>query len=104
MAINATVTPNLDEINHIPGDLRESIVTLTVGAADTYVTGGFAVPPSLFGFTSIKYCDIYHSLGYAAYFNAATGNIQVFSAAGTELANASAALQSTKFVLQAVGR
>lgn len=103
MAVNPTIASNLDEINHIPGDLKESVVTLTVGGADTYVTGGFSVPASVFGFSSVKYCDIISSLGYTAVYTAA-GLIKVFSAAGTELANASAALQGSTFTVQALGR
>lgn len=101
-----TVAP-VTVVNHVPGDLRESIVSLTFGAADTYVTGGFAVTPATFGFAqSITLIEpgISTTGGYSFIYNPVTGKVLVFSAAGTQLVNASAALQNDTVILQALGK
>lgn len=101
-----TVAP-VTVINHIPGDLRESIITLTFGAADTYVTGGFAVTPATFGFAqSIAFIEpaVSATGGYIFQYIPGTGKVKVFSAQGTELANTSAVLQNDSVQLQALGK
>lgn len=101
-----TVNP-VAVVNHVPGDLRESIIKLTFGAADTYVTGGFAVTPATFGFSqAISFVEpaVSNTGGYVFQYNPATGKILAFSAAGTQLANASAALQNDIVYIQALGQ
>lgn len=100
-----TVNP-VKVVNHIPGDLRESIISLTFGAADTYVTGGFAVTPATFGFAqAIVFLEpaVSQTGGYVFQYNPATSKVLVFSAQGTQLVNASAALQNDVVQLQALG-
>jgi hypothetical protein len=94
---------------HVPGDLKEVIATGTVGAADTYVTGGFTIDLSVYGLNSIVVVDtIVFSTGHWGIYvpgtTTANGKIKVFSAAATELVNASAALQNATFVVQVLGK
>lgn len=85
-------------LTHAVGDLKESMMIGTIGASDTYVTGGWALSPATFGLQQIIAVDVSPAgVGHPLFWNAATGNIQAFSAAGTELVNASAALQNAKF-------
>lgn len=91
---------------HLPGDTIESFVSLTFGASDTYVTGGIPLNISHFGFnTKIIYVEpsISNVGGYTFVWVPSTQNMMVFSASGTQLASASAALQNDTVVLQAYG-
>lgn len=100
----ATVLPT-GALWHVYGDMKEGVVTGTVGAADTYVTGGFTVTPASLGLQVIYFADpVSFSNGYTGVFNPATGLLKVFSAAGTELANASVALQSATFTFAVRGK
>lgn len=88
---------------HVVGDLKEAVLQGTVGAADTYVTGGFSIPAPN-GANAIVSVDVGNiGTGHMAFWNPSTQKVQVFSAAGTELANASAALQSAVFLLNVRG-
>jgi hypothetical protein len=88
---------------HVVGDTKESVLKGVVGAADTYVTGGFTlpVPP---GANAIAYVSpAVLGSGHFGSWNPATSLFQIFSAAGTELVNASAALQSVVFIVTIAG-
>lgn len=107
MAVAPTFVSNLPGAasSHVPGDLKEAFFTLTVGPADTYVTNGFAVTPAQFGLTSITDLDVRSfSTGHWGVYVPAGGLIKVFSAAATELANASAALQSATVTVKVTGK
>jgi len=105
MAVAPSFAPLIPGGVHIPGDFKEFLFTLTVGAADTYVTGGFVVLPASVGVNSFAYVSpVIMATGHYGVWNYATGKLQVFSAAGTELANASAALQNTTFVFEGYGK
>ena len=78
----ATVAP---VSNHVPGDLREIIVTITADAS--YPTGGYAV--TFPGITNAIFVDTQSSsAGHPAVWNYATGKLQFFTSGGTEVANA----------------
>lgn len=90
---------------HVVGDGKAVTQKGTVGAADTYLTNGFTIAPSSFGLTSITQMDpVVFSTGHWGYYEPSTQLLKVFSAAGTELANASAALQSATFWVNATGK
>lgn len=97
-----SLLPNGKQV-HVVGDMKEAVLQGTVGAADTYVTGGFALPavPGANGIVSVDIGNI--GTGHMAFWNPSTQKVQVFSAAGTELANASAALQSAVFLVNIRG-
>jgi hypothetical protein len=91
---------------HVPGNLYESIISLTFGAADTYVTGGIPLLPSTFGFNqAIVIVEDSTSItgGYSFVWNPTTQKLVCFSAPGTQLASASAALQNDIVQLIALG-
>ena len=89
---------------HIPGNFKEVLTTGTVGASDTYATGGFAFLPATVGLTTfVSVLPVTFSTGHWGIYLPATGKIQVFSAAATELANASTALQGATFTVLAKG-
>lgn len=90
---------------YIPGAYKEIYFTGTVGAADTYATGGFAFSPSSFGLTTFLWVSpVAFSTGHWGIWDKTNAKIKVFSAAATELANASAALQNATFTVQAAGK
>lgn len=105
MAVNPTyvsLLPNGKQ-THVTGDVKEAVLQGTVGAADTYVTGGFALPTPN-GANGIVYAAATNmGSGHMCAWNPSTKLLQVFSAAGTELANASAALQNVVFVVVITG-
>jgi hypothetical protein len=104
MAVAPTYANNIPGGVHVPGDRKEVLVTGTVGAADTYVTGGFSFTPAQVGLSTINYmAPVVFSTGHWGIFLPATNLIKVFSAAATELANASTALQSATFAIKAIG-
>jgi hypothetical protein len=105
LAVAPTYVSALPAATHVVGDGKEAIAVGTVGAADTYVTGGFALAPSSFGMQQILFVDVSPAgTGHPLVWNQATGLIQAFSAAGTELVNASAALQNAKFNIRVFGK
>lgn len=107
MAVAPTYATQLAEGKtlHVLGDAKAVTQKGTVGAADTYVTGGFTVAPATFGLTTITQMDpIVFSTGHWGYYEPSTALVKVFSAAATELANASAALQSATFWVNASGK
>lgn len=105
MAVAPSYVSQLPGVTHVVGDGKEAVAVGTVGAADTYVTGGFAITPAQFGMQQIIFVDVSPAgTGHPLAWNAATGNIQAFSAAGTELVNASAALQNAKFNIRVFGK
>jgi hypothetical protein len=107
MAVAPTYVSQLIEGKtvHVVGDVKSITHKGTVGAADTYVTNGFAVAPATFGLQSIVQMDpVVFSTGHWGYYEPSTGLIKVFSAAGTELVNASAALQNATFWVNATGK
>lgn len=93
-----SLLPNGKQV-HVVGDMKESVLQGTVGAADTYVTGGFALPTIPGANSTIFVNAVNFGSGHVGFWNPSTKLMQVFSAAGTELANASAALQNIVFVL-----
>lgn len=104
MAHTFTGQHTLGSLNAVGGAVRESAVIWTVDAAYTYATGGFALSPGAVGLSTIYFCaPITFDNGYWGVYVPSTGKIKVFSAAGTELANASAALQNAKALIQAAG-
>lgn len=96
----------------VEGALRVALVSLTFGAADTYVTGGFTLLPSNFGFPSrivMVEPSISNIGGYqfswvpSSSAPGTTGQLFCFSAAGTQLGSGSAALQNDVIFLTAWG-
>lgn len=105
MAVAPTYVPNVPGGVHIPGDYKEFIFTGTVGGADTYVTNGFSFTPATVGLNSFAQVNaVVFSTGHWGVFVPASNLIKVFSAAATELANASAALQGATFVVSGEGK
>lgn len=107
MAVAPTYASDLEGSNayHIPGDYKEANFTGTVGAADTYVTGGFTILASSVGLKRLtQVAPVIFSTGHWGMYLPATGKIKVFSAAATELVNASTALQGATFTVAALGR
>lgn len=90
----------------VPGNLRVGIVSLTFGAADTYVTGGIPLTSATFGFPT-KIVNVHPAIsqtgGYLFTWVPSTSSLICFSAPGTQLASASAALQSDVVILIAEG-
>lgn len=83
------------------GNFHEIFIQGTIGAADTYATGGIAVTPANLGVQTILNIEpVLFSTGHWGVWVPSTGKIKVFSAAATELANASAALQNATFVVK----
>lgn len=93
-----SLLPNGKQV-HIVGDMKEAVLQGTVGAADTYVTGGFAVPALSGANNVLVVSPVNFGSGHTGAWNPVTKLMQVFSAAGTELANASAALQNVVFII-----
>lgn len=94
----------LGGLNQVPGVVRDVAVTITIGASDTYATGGIAISPADVGLSSILWGEpVVFSTGHWGVYVPATGKIKVFSAAGTELVNASAALQNATALFRAGG-
>lgn len=86
------------------GNFHEIFTLVTIGAADTYATGGIAVSPQNVGVGTIVNIEpVLFSTGHWGVWVPATGKIKVFSAAATELANASAALQNATAVIKGQG-
>lgn len=93
------------KVAHVVGDSKAVTFKGTVGAADTYLTNGFTITPASLGLQAITQMDpVVFSTGHWGYFEPATGLLKVFSAAATELANTSAALQSATFWVNATGK
>lgn len=88
--------------SHTPGDCKEVVGVGTIGSAETYATGGFTVTPASYGLNQIYYfAPVLFSTGHWGFY---TGSkLKVFSAAGTELANASTALENATFNIHIVG-
>jgi len=83
------------------GNFHEIFCLMTIGAADTYATGGIAVSPQDVGVGTILNIEpVLFSTGHWGVWVPATGKIKVFSAAATELANASTALQNATAVIK----
>lgn len=83
------------------GNFHEIFALVTIGAADTYATGGIAVVPADVGVQTILNIEpVLFSTGHWGVWVPSTGKIKVFSAAATELANASTALQSATAVVK----
>ena len=101
------VAGSASALNNVGGAFRESAVLWTVDAAYTYpnpagITG--VITPAVLGFSQIYFiAPVLFSNGYWGYWDIANSALHVFSAAGTELVNASAALQGAKALIQAVG-
>lgn len=106
MAVAPTYATKLSDGKQfvVAGDRREVYATGTVGAADTYATGGFALAAATLGFeVGFDYvAPVTFSTGHWGIYTG--GNIKVFSAAATELVNASAALQNATFDVHAIGK
>lgn len=100
------VAGSASALNNVGGAFRESAVLWTVDAAYTYTTNGVTgvITPAALGFGTIYFiAPVLFSTGHWGYWNIATNKLVVFSAAGTELVNASAALQGASALIQAVG-
>lgn len=92
----------LGSLNAVGGAIRETAALWTVDGAYTYTTGGFALSPGAVGLSSIYFIGpVVFSTGHWGMYTG--GKIKVFSAAGTELVNASAALQGATALIQAGG-
>ena len=105
MAVAPTYATNVPGGIHIPGDYKELTFTGTVGASDTYVTGGFSIPAATLGVTNIAHVDpVMFSTGHIGFYLPATNLLKVFSAMGTELANTSTALQNATFIVKGIGK
>jgi hypothetical protein len=107
MAVAPTYASQLLEgkVIHVVGDVKSATLKGTVGAADTYVTNGFSLTAATLGMTTVIQIDsIIFSTGHWGYYEPATALVKVFSAAGTELVNASAALQNATFWINATGK
>lgn len=95
----------------VSGSLRFGMISLTFGAADTYVTGGFLVTAASFGFPTkiVTVEDATSQVGGYPFVYVPTvgtpgqGSMVCFSSAGTQLASNSAALQSDTVLLFAWG-
>ena len=104
MAHTFTGQHTLGGLNAVGGAVRETAAIWTVDSAYTYATGGFALSPGAVGLSSILFCaPIVFSTGHWGVYVPSTGKLKVFSAAGTELANASTALQNATALIQAAG-
>jgi len=93
-------------LNAVGGAFRETAVKWTVDAAYTYTTGGVTgiITPAALGLSSIfMVAPVVFSNGYYGYWDDTVSKLKVFSAAGTELANASAVLQGATAFIQAIG-
>ena len=102
MAHTFTGQHALGTLNAVGGAIRESATLWTVDGAYTYTTGGFALSPGAVGLSNILFCaPVVFSTGHWGMFTG--GKIKIFSAAGTELVNASAALQNATALIQAGG-
>ena len=78
----ATVSP---VVTHVPGNLKEVIVTITGDAS--YPTGGYAI--TFPGITNVVFADIQSSsTGHPCAWNYATGKLQFFTSGGAEVAAA----------------
>lgn len=98
--IDGRIPPSMSD-----SSLKAAFRSGVVGAADTYATGGFTLTAAQLGLASIDWCSVVcFSTGHWGVYVPATGKVKVFSAAATELANASTALQSATFSLHAFGR
>ena len=87
------------------GNFHEIFALVTIGASDTYATGGIAVSPADLGVSTILNIEpVLFSTGHWGVWVPATGKIKVFSVAATELANASAALQNATAVVKGQGQ
>ena len=105
MAVAPTYVANVPGGVHVPGDNKEFTYTGTVGASDTYATGGFSLPLATLGINTLIDCSpITFSTGHWGFYLPATNLVKVFSAAATELTNTSAALQSATFIVRGTGR
>lgn len=72
-------------------------IAIQAGPTGTYVTGGLPITwtavqgyPGRFPPYNVTFFSVAGNLAYQYLWNATTGNIQIFAAAGTELANAAA--------------
>lgn len=93
-------------LSNVGGSYRESAVLWTVDAAYTYTTNGVTgiVTPAALGFSQIYFmAPVVFSTGHWGYWDIPTSKLKVFSAAGTELTAASAALQGASALIQAAG-
>lgn len=93
-------------LNAVGGAFRETAVLWTVDGAYTYTTGGVTgiLTPAALGLSTIYFvAPVVFSTGHYGMWDFSVGKLKVFSAAGTELVNASAALQGATALVQAVG-
>jgi hypothetical protein len=93
-------------LNSVGGAFRESAVKWTVDAAYTYTTNGVTgvITPATLGLSNIfAIAPVVFSTGHWGYWDDSVSKLKVFSAAGTELVNASAALQGATALIQAIG-
>lgn len=106
MAITPTFAgnSNLGGMADVPGAACAFTVTGTVGAADTYIQAtGIVITAANLGLSKILWMGpVLFSTGHWGYWNGT--KIKVFSAAATELADASTALQSATFLMFGSGR
>lgn len=95
----------LGSLNAVGGAVRESAVIVTIDPAYTYTTGGITnITAANLGLSNILFCAPFiFSTGHWGVYVPGTKAFKVFSAAGTELASASAALQGATVLLQAGG-
>lgn len=104
MAHSFSGSHTLGGLAAVGGAVKESAVVWTFDAAATYATGGITISPAALGLSAILFCAPFtFDNGYWGVYVPSTGKFKVFSAAGTELVNASAALQGAKALIQAAG-
>ncbi len=90
----------------VGGAFRETAVKWTVDAAYTYTTGGVTgiITPAAIGLSQILFvAPVIFSTGHVGYWDDTVSKLKVFSAMGTELGAASAALQGASALIQAAG-
>lgn len=79
-------------------------IKLTDVTLDNYVTNGYAITAKQLGMDStVDYVGPVNSLGYVGQWDYANSKLKFYSASGTELANASAALAAQVVRLRAEG-
>lgn len=95
----AALTYNTNMQQPAPAAVGEFFIchlVATVGASETYATGGLTLtnPNAALPLTIVSAIVGNFSNGYPAFYNLSTGKLQCFSSPGTELSNASAALEN----------
>lgn len=89
----------------VQGGGKRAVAT-DVTLVDNYVTGGWAITPGNLGFdknATLDVVDVPNVNGYDLQYDYTNKKIKAYSAAGTELANASAALNGVVVRVYVIG-